>query len=240
MNVLSILTKLARFGPIKRSRLNSNDKLAEVRPPALPSTPHPSAVKRRQRGYHGRSEVPQQQHTKPIESFDFRTGRTIKEFPSINSVIRDGYNYSALTRVLRGRSRRYKGVGWRYLGQPAATLHRKPIKGELAGIVEGFDRTTGQVRYTFQHINDASKEGFNPAAISNVLFGVYHSHKGLGWRVQRQAIRGCDPKTGRCVFVFTTQEEARSYGFNSVRIKESIKRGGTHRRLRWSYAPIIK
>lgn len=52
-----------------------------------------------------------QKHSNPIESFDLRTGDTIRWYPSISAT---GYNHPNISAVLRGRRPHSHGMGWRY------------------------------------------------------------------------------------------------------------------------------
>lgn len=50
----------------------------------------------------------------PIESFDLKTGKTIKKYPSANEAKRcEGYSQGAISLCINGYIKSYKGVGWR-------------------------------------------------------------------------------------------------------------------------------
>lgn len=50
-----------------------------------------------------------------IESYDLKTGETVKRYKSIREASRDGFSCGHLSEVVRGLRRKYKGFGWRFV-----------------------------------------------------------------------------------------------------------------------------
>jgi hypothetical protein len=52
--------------------------------------------------------------SRPIESFDLQTGRTITKYPSLTAAYGDQYAPVCVVAACDGRRKDYKGMGWRY------------------------------------------------------------------------------------------------------------------------------
>lgn len=52
---------------------------------------------------------------KPVAKVDMITGQIIKTYPSLSSIIQDGYCQTAAGRVCMGKRRQYKGFLWKYI-----------------------------------------------------------------------------------------------------------------------------
>lgn len=48
-----------------------------------------------------------------VESYNLKTGKTIKKYPSLSSVKKDGYSFGNVAAVVRGDRPRSYGMGWR-------------------------------------------------------------------------------------------------------------------------------
>lgn len=55
------------------------------------------------------------QHRTPVESYDLNTGETIMQFESQKEALRNGYDQKCVWNCCNGKSKSYKGMGWRYV-----------------------------------------------------------------------------------------------------------------------------
>lgn len=74
---------------------------------------HPSKQTRQKLSRAGKGRI--SPCRKPIAKVDMLTGQIIKTYPSLTSIIQDGYCQTAAGRVCMGKRKQYKGFSWKYI-----------------------------------------------------------------------------------------------------------------------------
>jgi hypothetical protein len=103
--------------------------------------------------------------------------------------------------------------------------------------VESLDRQTGEVKYTFKSMSEASRQGYSLSGICAVVNGRRKSHAGLFWRragckdfkpyfveERRTPIESFDLTTGETWQRFRSFGEAKEFGFRPGCIRNVISK----------------
>jgi len=133
--------------------------------------------------------------------------------------------------------------------QPGA--NQKTVRSCRA--IEAVDPRSGEIKFTFESVNAAGREGFGYQGVYNVLTGSRRTYKGLTWRygaTSRKALRPKRPRHGRPVeAVDANTDEVRerfpdvraavAAGFDSAGIRKVLAGlQKTHRGLGWRHLPL--
>ena len=159
-----------------------------------------SAAKKPRRGRPG----------KPVEQYDFTTGRTIARFDSQRDAERaTGIGQASIFQCVRGLYTEAGGFGWRRpcsAGAAAAAssqpVDRKPPGGNNGKTVEKYDLATGRTIAQFDSQADAARAtGIGGGSISQCVNGKYTEAGGFGWRrpgsAGAAAAASCQPTVKR-------------------------------------------
>lgn len=101
----------------------------------------------------------------------------VKRYESVNSVQKDGYNPSSVSKCCRGIQDIHRGYRWEFADEGVG----KQRKASNTRSVQSFNRATGEVK-KYASIAEAVTAGFEPTGVIRACKGEQLSHRGLEWR----------------------------------------------------------
>ena len=123
-----------------------------------------------------------------IESFDPKTGETVKTYGNLGEAVRAGF-VSAGVRNAVANGWLHHGLGWRRVRAarpPRDKETPRPVPNlprfEKRRPVEAVDPTTGDVRHSFPYVTAAAAAGFDRSGVQKAIAGKRKTYRGLAWR----------------------------------------------------------